>query len=56
MADRLKNISNMAQNYSNKIMGSNCYLIVVYLLSIVFIIIFTRNSKNKFSSDLLNKS
>ena len=41
MADRLKNISNMAQNYSNKIMGSNCYLIVVYLLSIVFIIIFT---------------
>jgi|ERR1712166_11374 len=41
MADNLKHITNMAQNYSNKIMGSNCYLIVVYLLSIVFIIIFT---------------
>jgi hypothetical protein len=41
MADKMKNIANMAQNYSNKIMGSNCYLIIVYLLSIVFIIIFT---------------
>jgi hypothetical protein len=41
MAEKIKNITNMAQNISNKIMGSNCYLIVVYLLSIVFIIIFT---------------
>lgn len=41
MANRLKNITSMAENYSNKIMGSNCYLIIVYLLSIVFIIIFT---------------
>ena len=41
MAERLKNMASMAQNYSNKIMGSNCYLIIVYLLSIVFIIIFT---------------
>jgi hypothetical protein len=41
MADRLKNVASMAENYSNKIMGSNCYLIIVYLLSIVFIIIFT---------------
>lgn len=41
MAEKIKNITNMAQNISNKIMGSNCYLIVIYLLSIVFIIIFT---------------
>jgi hypothetical protein len=39
--DQVKNIGNMAQEYSKKIMNSKCYLIIVYLLSIVFIIIFT---------------
>ena len=38
---KTEKFAKMAQNISNKIMGSNCYLIVVYLLSIVFIIIFT---------------
>jgi len=39
--DKINSISNLAQNYSNKIMSSNCYLVIVYLLSIVFIIIIT---------------
>ena len=41
MSTNTDKIRNMVQTYSDKIMGSNCYLIVVYLLSIVFIIIFT---------------
>jgi hypothetical protein len=41
MSSKMENIATMAQTYSDKIMVSNCYLIVVYLLSIVFIIIFT---------------
>ena len=39
--EKFGEIANVAKNYSKKIMGSNCYLVVVYLLSIVFIIIIT---------------
>jgi hypothetical protein len=34
-------MKNMAENYAKNIMGGNCYLVIVYLVSIIFLIIFT---------------
>ena len=38
---RFQNMKNMAENYAKNIMGGNCYLVIVYLVSIIFLIIFT---------------
>ena len=35
------NIRNKAKNFANKIMDSNCYLIIVYIVSIIFLVILT---------------
>ena len=37
----VQNMKNRANALASKIMGSNCYIIIVYLLSIVFLVIFT---------------
>ena len=37
----VEKMKNRANELASKIMGSNCYIIIVYLLSIVFLVIFT---------------
>ena len=39
MSEAMNNMKNKATELANKIMDSNCYLIIVYLISIIFIII-----------------
>ena len=39
--NRFQNMKNMAETYAKNIMGGNCYLVIVYLISIIFLIIFT---------------
>ena len=38
---KFQNMKNMAETYAKNIMGGNCYLVIVYLVSIIFLIIFT---------------
>ena len=39
--NRFQNMKNMAETYAKNIMGGNCYLVIVYLISIIFLIIFS---------------
>lgn len=54
---RFANLKQMADEYAKKIMGSNCYIVLVYLISIIFLIVFTysfylRAELNKFNTGI----
>jgi len=53
MSEAMNNMKNKATELANKIMDSNCYLIIVYLISIIFIIIL---SYSVYFKKELNKS
>ena len=38
---RVQDMKNKANAFASKIMGSNCYIVVVYLVSIIFLVILT---------------
>ncbi len=57
MSETMNNMKNKATELANKIMDSNCYLIIVYLISIIFIIILSysiyfKRELNKSSKNL----
>ena len=57
MSEAMNNMKNKATELANKVMNSNCYLIIVYLISIIFIIILSysiyfKRELNKSSKNL----
>ena len=38
---KVQDMKNKANAFASKIMGSNCYIVVVYLVSIIFLVILT---------------